>query len=188
MTPHPHNRNQLGDWLNQNGFTGEGAEIGCAYGGFSQIILSEWKGQKLYMVDPWSKQQDYRENTNEIAPFDEWYKACAEMAKARTEAPYVGIVRQRSADAANTFRDGQFDFVYIDGNHRYENVSEDLRLWWPKVKTGGLVGGHDYGNITMEQQAGWDCEVQRAVEDFVREMNLSVPHLTECSSFWFRKS
>jgi hypothetical protein len=52
--------------------------------------------------------------------------------------------RERSSVAAE-LAIGSFDFIYIDANHSYEEVREDLRLWFPKVKLGGIIGGHDYG-------------------------------------------
>lgn len=184
----PDHREQLGQWLNEHDLLGEGAEVGCAWGGFSQAVLRIWKGQMLYMIDPWSKQPDYRESTNETAPFDEWYKECVAFAEGRKGMkPEVKIMRMRSTDGAKEFLDNALDWVYIDGNHRYENVCEDLRAWWPKVKSGGLFSGHDYGNQTMQQVGGWDCEVQRAMDDFIKEYKISGPAVTPCSTWWMIK-
>ena len=49
-----------------------------------------------------------------------------------------------SADAAKMVPDGSLDFVYIDGNHGYDAVLDDLMAWTPKVKEGGFIAGHDY--------------------------------------------
>ena len=38
----------------------------------------------------------------------------------------------------------EVDFVYIDGNHRYEFVAKDIELYYPKVRVGGIIGGHDF--------------------------------------------
>ena len=56
------------------------------------------------------------------------------------------------------------DRVYIDGNHAYEFVLEDLRSWYPKVRPGGLVVGDDYDR----PDAWWDDGVTRAVMEFVK--------------------
>ena len=37
----------------------------------------------------------------------------------------------------------KLDFVYIDGNHAYEYVKKDIGLYYPKLKKGGVIGGHD---------------------------------------------
>jgi SAM-dependent methyltransferase len=63
-----------------------------------------------------------------------------------------------SVRAARTFVDGSLDFVFLDGNHTYESVTEDLSVWWPKIKPGGFLGGHDY-------DSHWP-DVVRAVDDF----------------------
>jgi predicted O-methyltransferase YrrM len=54
------------------------------------------------------------------------------------------IVRAMSSEAAPSFADGSLDFVYIDANHSYEGCRDDIALWWPKVKVGGILAGHDY--------------------------------------------
>ena len=56
----------------------------------------------------------------------------------------VEIHREFSAKVV--FPEKYFDWVYIDGNHSYENVLEDLRHYLPFVKTGGLLCGDDYGS------------------------------------------
>lgn len=42
------------------------------------------------------------------------------------------------------FLQQQFDFVFIDADHRYEAIKADIAAWWPKVKAGGRLAGHDY--------------------------------------------
>lgn len=54
------------------------------------------------------------------------------------------IIRATSREAAREFDDNFFDFVFIDGDHSYEGVKEDIHLWLPKTKK--LLCGHDYGN------------------------------------------
>ena len=46
--------------------------------------------------------------------------------------------------AARCFLDGELDFVFIDGEHSYEAARLDIEAWWPKVRSGGLLMGHDY--------------------------------------------
>ena len=56
----------------------------------------------------------------------------------------VRLVREFSKNAAKFFPDETFDFIYIDADHTYEAVTEDLEAWFPKVKVGGVIAGHDY--------------------------------------------
>ncbi|GAI57889.1 unnamed protein product [marine sediment metagenome] len=72
-----------------------------------------------------------------------------------------------SADAVNLIPDN-LDFVYIDGNHAYEFVKEDIKNYWPKVKKGGVFGGHDYYNLSKAR------EVKKAVDEFVKENKLKL--------------
>lgn len=55
----------------------------------------------------------------------------------------VEIIPEDSISAANRFKDGSFDFVFIDANHQYLQVLRDIDTWWPKVRAGGILAGHD---------------------------------------------
>jgi predicted O-methyltransferase YrrM len=57
---------------------------------------------------------------------------------------YYTAVRLTSVEAAATYEDSSLDFVFIDADHSYESVREDIIAWWPKVKAGGIISGHDY--------------------------------------------
>jgi hypothetical protein len=54
------------------------------------------------------------------------------------------MIRASSEISSNMFLDNSLDFVYIDANHAYDFVKEDIELWYPKVKKGGYLCGHDY--------------------------------------------
>ena len=67
-----------------------------------------------------------------------------EIATERLKPYNCAIIKQFSKDAAQTFKDGVLDFVYIDANHEYKFVLEDIEVWTPKVRNGGIVSGDDY--------------------------------------------
>ena len=69
-------------------------------------------------------------------------------------------VRIDSVKAAARYEDKSIDFVFIDGSHLYESVKADIEAWLPKVKVGGYIGGHDYGNQNEPTNG-----VQRAVDE-----------------------
>lgn len=175
-------RECLGFWLSANDLNGEGAEIGCAAGEFSSLILSQWKGERLHMVDPWQKQDKevYKESTNEHGEFEKWFQMCVDLAKRE---PRAHLVRSLSVDAAKDIPDRSLDFVYIDAAHDARNVMQDLDSWWSKIRYGGLMGGHDFCN---RKDNGWFCEVEDAVKRWTSEHNLPYT-VTSCTSWWIIK-
>jgi hypothetical protein len=116
-----------------------GVEIGVKKGEFSEIICQANPGVKLCCVDPWEPYDDYGDYTNP-GQLEGYYP----QAKDRLEKYGCQLVKKYSADAANDFDDNTIDFVYIDGNHRYEHVVADIVAWSKKVRTGGMISGHDY--------------------------------------------
>jgi len=55
----------------------------------------------------------------------------------------VRAVPLESIEAAGCYMEGAADFIYIDGDHNYEAVKGDIEAWWPVLKPGGFIGGHD---------------------------------------------
>jgi hypothetical protein len=77
----------------------------------------------------------------------------------------VEIIRDYSTNAAERFPDNYFDFVYIDADHSTEGCTHDLNAWYPKVKPGRFLVGHDY-------RRGFG--VVAAVDNFIKENNLKL--------------
>jgi len=175
-------RECFGYWLNEKGLFGDGAEIGSAQGIFARNILSQWRGKRLFMVDPWEKQniETYREETNLRANFHDWHQQCLELEQSDHRALCMKML---SIAASRTISDNTLDFAYIDGNHAYGHVLEDMDLWWPKVKIGGIMGGHDFYNNT--ENGAW-VEVEKAVLRWTKEHELAFT-VTPCTSWWIEK-
>lgn len=171
-------RTRLGQWLNENGLIGSGAEIGCAFGGFARIVLSTWRGKQYFMVDPWIVQDSevYRERTSNV-DYRDWYHQCVKLSQQDRR---VKLIRSMSVDGSRQIADDSLDWVFIDGNHSYRSVLEDMDAWYRKVKPGGLFSGHDYGNDT-----NWPhfCEVKSAVDRWMSEHHATFS-VTSCSSWW----
>lgn len=184
MTPNIINhREALGFWLNNLGLKGEFAEIGCAHGGFARTVLSQWKGKKYHMIDPWKTQDAdvYRERQPSPEDYETQYQECAALAE---EDKRVAVIREFSIPAAATFKKNQLDVAYIDGNHAYGQVMADMDAWWPKVKIGGIMGGHDFRTKTDE---GWFCEVDSAVKRWAPEHN-QIFYVCPCTSWFIHKT
>lgn len=118
-----------------------GAEIGVEYGFFSEELCKA--GMKVYAIDPWLKYGDYRNNRVPQDKMDSWYECAVNRLK-----PYdCVILRKKSMDATEDIPDESLDFVYIDGNHDFKHVAEDIVEWSKKVRKGGVISGHDYIHI-----------------------------------------
>ena len=131
-------RGRLARLFGELGFR-EGAEIGVEEGKYSELLCKRVPGLKLHCVDPWLAYKSYREHLDQ--PYiDKLYDNCVQRL-----TPYgCDIIRKTSVEAASDIPDGSLDFVYIDGNHRFEYLVADLAAWTPKVRPGGIVSGHDW--------------------------------------------
>ena len=115
-----------------------GAEIGVYKGEFSIKLCQT--GLALYAVDPWRISKDYNHPLGQKR-LDFQYEHTKRLL---TPYPKCRIVRKTSMEAVEDFVDNSLDFVYIDGNHNFRYIAEDLVEWSKKVKSGGIVSGHDY--------------------------------------------
>jgi len=161
--------------LNEWNLLGEGVEVGTCRGLFAQNLLEYWPGY-LHCVDAW-------------APYEEQYDHEANYVETLARlAPYENrnaIHRITSQEGARLFEDGTLDFVYLDANHGYEAVRDDLIAWWPKVKCGGMLAGDDYG-IVEEQWVDFGhgrvrFGVKRAVDEWSKKVgkNISIDILAD---------
>lgn len=143
-----------------------GAEIGVWTGQFSKQLCEAIRDLKLLCVDPWEAYDDYRERKNDTARLESAYEECQSRL---TGFPYCSIWRMTSLSAARMRKDQTLDFVYLDGNHDADYVREDLRLWEPKIRPGGILAGHDFQTSPARP---W-IEVEFAVRQFTRERAIS---------------
>jgi len=170
-------REALGFWLNQMGLKGTIVEVGSAEGVFARSVLSQWQGQRMFLVDPWDKQDPEVYKEKQPDNYAAWYESCVALAEHDKR---VTLLKMLSVEASTKFANGFLDLVYIDGNHSHRAVMEDMDAWWPKVKTGGIMGGHDFLTKTDE---GWFSEVDSAVVRWTKEHNVAF-HVTPCTSWW----
>lgn len=116
-----------------------GAEIGVLLGDYSRILCEANPKLKLYSIDPWLVYKEYKDLTPQ-KNFDDMYQQTKKVL-----SPYnCKIIRKRSMEAIKDFSDNSLDFVYIDGNHEFTSEANDIHEWSKKVKTGGIIAGHDY--------------------------------------------
>lgn len=142
-------------------FKGIGAEIGVERGYFSERICKQSPGVVLFCVDPWEAYSDYRDHERQ-SKLNLFYR----KAKWRLRHYDCHFIKKFSSEAVKEFEDNTLDFVYIDANHGYNYVMQDIELWIKKVKPGGIVAGHDFID---RPERGKTYKVKEAVLDFVEK-------------------
>jgi hypothetical protein len=140
--------------INENNYQC-GLEMGTQQGWFSRYILENSNIKEWHVVDGWT-----------LLPYPNGNENDKKIAVENLAKFNVNIIQELSNKACLLFEDNFFDFIYIDANHEYEYISEDIKLWWPKLKSGGCFSGHDYGG-------DWPGVI-KAVNDFIKENNLTL--------------
>lgn len=158
-----HTRNELGRFFEQHNKKGIGAEVGVQRGYFSYILSQDWTG-KILAIDIWTDGSHHEE------------------AKKVLQDRNVELIKGDSVSVATTIADGSLDWVYIDADHDYESVYADLVAWYPKVRKGGVVAGHDYINYTNIPWNPSNFRVREAVDNF---FDAEKKEVTEIPDDWF---
>ncbi len=174
-------RGELGILLNRRRLLGRGVEVGVKRGEFSEILLDLWHGNELVSVDPWSEAptEEYVDVANvPQGAHDAFYSES--LARLAPFGPRSAVWRQTGHAAARRIVAGSLDFVYLDARHDRDSVEEDLAVWYPKVRPGGVIAGHDYLDGHVDQGA---FGVRSAVDAFFGSRGLKV-HATFADPPW----
>jgi hypothetical protein len=151
-----------------------GVEVGVLNGDYSEKIYNYFNKKfdfNFYLVDPWKEFSDYNQKI-----LDQSYK---NVLKKFRDIKKVRILRQTSEIASEKFDNKSLDFVYIDGNHEYNYVLKDLKLWFPKLKSHGVLFGDDYSR---------SYGVHKAVNEFAFDNKLSVMFSDNYTQYCFIKN
>lgn len=153
------------------------AEVGVLRGAFSRKILDALAPSVFLMVDPWKKFPaeefgDYKNYTQV-----DWDRLYASVC-SRFTVPGVQIIRAVSMEAVVQVPSGSLDFVYLDGNHEYSHVVDDLRAWSRTLRDGGILAGHDY------DLPG----VRAAVQEFRAGRPVATTTEASCVTYWWRQN
>ncbi len=144
------------------------AEIGVGHGHNSYNILANLPVKKHYCIDPYLYYKDHALGNQDIQ--DNNYLEAEKYLKGKF-GDKVEFICKKSEDACVLFPDNFFDILYIDGNHWLKYIKKDIDLYYPKIKHGGIIGGHDFC-ATYSKDIG-NAEVCRAVIDFVDKHDLN---------------
>lgn len=147
---HVQTRDDIPILINAMGLHGDGVEVGTQCGLYAQTILGGTYLEKIFLVDCWDRARTPPENDSGISV--EENREVEAKVRLRFEphiaAGRVSIEKGFSVDVASRFPDKSVDFIYLDADHSEESVYRDLVAWYPKLRSGGLLSGHDYINNT----------------------------------------
>ena len=154
-------------------------EIGCWKGMSASFmgveIINSGKKIRLDCIDTWRPWPDLM-----LAPAHIQKEArtpdCIFRQFLKNTEPVRSVVkpvRLDSISASLNYTDNQLDFAFIDAGHDYVSVLHDLRNWYPKVKPGCPIAGHDY-------EASLFPEVKQAVHEFFEDKNVTITSMENC--------
>lgn len=150
------------------------AEIGVFKGATTEYLSLCPNISKIYAIDPWEDNPQYLDDKILLKQIGEnnilgkrinvnsWDQLYTYIRNKFHSNKKVQIIRSTSEQAAFIVNE-PLDLVFIDGDHSYEAVLNDLTLWFPKIKSGGILAGHDF---TWNRDKKTKRGVVRAVMEF----------------------
>lgn len=122
-------------------------------------IINSGKEIKFDCVDNW----EYSDIQTDIAEakYENLYETF--LNNIEPVKHIINPIRKLSYVASTGYKDNSLDFVFIDAAHDYDNVLVDLKAWAPKIKSNGIIAGHDYA---------WGGGVKKAVNEFFGKDNI----------------
>ena len=161
-------RDDLPQFFIEQGYK-SGIEVGVYKGEFTKKFLDA--GLKMTGVDPWTPYEDFDRKRVDRSKRQEFLLGHTQRYLAEyLENGQCQLIRKPSMDAVKEFEDNSLDFVYIDGNHLFKYVADDMCEWWKKVKKGGVMCGHDYTD-TEHLGRRWQLIQAKFVVDAFTEAN-----------------
>jgi predicted O-methyltransferase YrrM len=140
-------------------------ELGAWLGKSSAYLCDNAYGINVTIVDSFKGTAEYIDSYYKLAKTKDIYKLFLEnMGERKFKA-----IKATSKTASKKFANESLDVVFIDLDHSYEAVKEDIKLWLPKVKKGGYIAGDDY-------HENWKGVIQ-AVDELL-------PHATFIDDCW----
>lgn len=159
-------RSEFGLYLTSAGYSGTGVEIGVFKGDFSHQILSQWNG-KLIGVDIYNNGTEMEILAEALAKNNQFVREGRYRILVCDQLKAVPLVPS------------ELDFVYLDAEHSQKAVTDGIKHWYPKLRVGGLMCGHD-----MQVATGG---VGEAVLDFVSSDPRLRLHHKPCGSWFVEK-
>ena len=135
-----------------------GVEVGVWCGKYLAVLCEENPQAQIVGVDPWEQYPGYWKHISQDRFGRKYQETQARLAQFNNWE----LRREYSRDEVQDFLDGSLDFVYIDANHDFLHIAQDLCWWSKKVRPGGIVSGHDF----MRKRGRYQCDVKDVVQAF----------------------
>lgn len=142
-----------------------GVEVGTLRGRTASLLCAHRPGLRLTCVDNW--------DCDDIIDYEPRHAVRQAALRNLDRWGYI-LIEEASPGCAENFDDASYDFVYLDAKHDYASVVADIAAWWPKVRPGGLLCGHDYGREKPAGIKGLAWNVKAAVDAFALGLELYV--------------
>jgi hypothetical protein len=155
-----------------------GAEIGVKKGQYSEVLCRENKGLKHICVDPWVPYFSIGGTYMNLAEVGSNYRDCQNRLKEYN----VHYIKNSSEKAVSEVPENSLDFVYIDGDHTYNAANHDVKHWSKRVRTGGIVSGHDYYQSRLGKTT---TKVAMVVDSYAEKMGVELFITNDRLSSWF---
>lgn len=139
--------------VNKYGCPETAAEIGVRAGDNAFGMLSEYPIKHIFLIDPYLAYDDDGSFITEEAQNHFLSQALLQLKPMLNR---ISLMLMTSVEASRFLPDNSLDYAYIDADHSYEHVKEDIISWYPKTK---FLAGDDYG--------GSHTGVVQAVNEFV---------------------
>jgi len=143
-----------------------GAEIGTARGSYAITMRLNNPNVELYCIDAWRSYKGLDDYPDQGLLSNYYTSAKKRLGQYKN----IKIINDLSMDAVKRFADNSLDFVYIDANHQFPYVAEDVFYWSKKVRKGGIVAGHDY---LLERREDGLVQVREVVNAYAEAFGIT---------------
>jgi predicted O-methyltransferase YrrM len=134
-------------FLDGSHFVEVGTWLGKSAAYLAVEIINSNKKIKFDCVDLWENNEEYKDM--QVVRENKFYETFLKNIDPIKE--YINPIKLSSLEAAKLYDDNSLDFIFIDASHIYENVKNDIEAWYPKLKSGGVLAGHDYACSDVEK-------------------------------------
>ena len=121
-------------------------EIGSWFGAGSTQIIADFSSE-LVCIDHWqgNENEDHKKIVAKVDVFEKFVD---------NTSRFKGVIKPiigSSQDICPNLEKGKYDFIFIDGDHRYTSTFQDIKSTFLLLKPGGILAGHDCeGRVTQE--------------------------------------